>query len=253
MINGLSQRHEFAIYIDKATIFATTYAIDDHITLENAQLYHRIVHVLRLNIGNSFILFDQNYNITCELNSISKKSIGITIIAIQSNKISPTHITFLLPLLKRESFQEAIYSLCELGAGSIQPIITQKIHRSWQGEREKERLQRIIHAAAEQSKNFAFPTIHSPLTLEQGVRSISPEAMRIFFDPHGTSLFPLIKNIKNEKPKQLALIIGPEADLSQSEKDFLHENQFIFCKLTHTILRAQQAAAISLGIFQSML
>ena len=48
-------------------------------------------------------------------------------------------------------------------------------------------------------------------------------------------------------------MVGPEADLLLEEKQQLHENGFTFCKLTQTVLRAQQAAVVSLGIFRSIL
>ncbi len=48
-------------------------------------------------------------------------------------------------------------------------------------------------------------------------------------------------------------MIGPEADLTATEKKQLKDLGVAFCALTPTILRACQAAALSGAIFRSIL
>ncbi len=48
-------------------------------------------------------------------------------------------------------------------------------------------------------------------------------------------------------------VIGPEGDLTKEEKAYLKEQGFLFCALTPTVLRAQQAVALGLGILRSYL
>ena len=43
-------------------------------------------------------------------------------------------------------------------------------------------------------------------------------------------------------------MIGPEGDLTMQEKDLLKERDVQFLRLTPTVLRAQQAVAVSMGI-----
>lgn len=248
-----NSQHEFAIYLAKTSQLASTHSIDDDICLNNPQLFHRIVKVLRLTSDETYIIFDQKYYIRCRLLSINKKNIMCNkIIDIQRNPTFKPYITFLLPLLKREAFQESLYTLTELGASTIIPIITKKIQRTWRHPHEYDRLTRIIHAAAEQSKNFSFPSLNTPQSLEKAVSQLQSNA-RIFFDPSGDPLLPVILNFSKSQPLTIALMIGPEADLLSEEKDLLRANNFKFCRLTPTILRAQQAATISLGTVRSLL
>ena len=118
---------------------------------------------------------------------------------------------------------------------------------------EMERLKRIIHAAAEQSKNFAFPTITDAKPLEEILITLGPTTPRFYFDPDGQSLFPIFQELKDKNAQEIVLMIGPEADLTTEEKKLVQKHNFIFCRLTPTILRAQQAAAVSLGAFRSLL
>ena len=56
-----------------------------------------------------------------------------------------------------------------------------------------------------------------------------------------------------DQPKQISLMVGPEGDLTMDEKELLKERDVQFLCLTPTVLRAQQAVAVSLGIFRSLL
>jgi 16S rRNA U1498 N3-methylase RsmE len=47
------------------------------------------------------------------------------------------------------------------------------------------------------------------------------------------------------------MINGPEGDFTLEEKELLKKHNFIAAQLTPTILRAQQAVAISLGVVRS--
>lgn len=248
-----NSKHEFALYLPQTTELTNSHKTDDLLSLHQPQLYHRITNVLRLSTGESFVIFNQTHHIQCQLQTCDKKNVlNIRLISIKSNQILSPDIIFFLPLLKREAFQEAIYSLTELGATTIAPIITQKVQRTWGEHRERERLERIIHAAAEQSKNFAFPTLMPPQSLEQMLTTLRPTTEHIYFDPDGKPLLNIVQELKKRELQELVLMIGPEADLAPEEKKLLHQHQFNFCRLTPTILRAQQAAAVSLGIFRSI-
>ena len=47
--------------------------------------------------------------------------------------------------------------------------------------------------------------------------------------------------------------VGPEGDLTLEEKAYLKQLGFVFCALTPTVLRAQQAVALGLGVLRSYL
>ena len=51
----------------------------------------------------------------------------------------------------------------------------------------------------------------------------------------------------------IVLMVGPEGDLMGDEKAYLNGNGFVFCQLTPTILRAQQAVTVSVGALRSLL
>jgi 16S rRNA (uracil1498-N3)-methyltransferase len=223
------------------------------VVVENKELAHRLANIVRVQHNDRLILFDRNYHVVGILEKYEgKKTIKIAVIAYVKNKKLSPHIVFLLPLLKREACERALYSLVELGAQEIQLILTEKVQRKWQGQKDLDRINRIVIAAAEQSKNFAFPKVKEPLWLAD-ILLLPCQGSQIFFDANGDQLRVGIDNLIKKKATHITLMIGPEGDLTDHEKMLLRDHGFSFYMLTSTVLRSFQAAAVSLGAVRSLL
>lgn len=239
----MSTKHEFALYYQKISDLksGSTALVTDPITL------HRMISVLRLSVGDELVLFDQAAHTNARVAAIGKKQIEFVLGSLKKNSVLAPTITVLLPVLKREALSEAIYSCVELGANCIQLIKTHKAHRTWGGEKELEHAHKVMIAAAEQSKNFAYPQLHAPIALQD----IQPEQAALFFDPAGTHLSAVLADLASKQSSGITIMIGPEGDLVEEEKELLRNKGFIFCALTPTVLRAQQALAVGLGAIRS--
>lgn len=249
-----SEKHIFSLIWHKPEHPLSLFKPKGSLTIDDPDLYHRIQSILRLKEHNQFILFDQKNHIDVEITAISKKQIIVMVQETNRNKIYLPEIVCAMPLLKRESLESSMDTLTQLGASTIQLITTKKMHRSSLGSKEFERLQRIIWASAEQSKNFAFPTLNQPLPLETLLKPVDQKKnFTIFFDPQGEPASTLVAKIKSDTYTKLLLIIGPEGDLTQEEKKLLIHHNVTFAALTPTILRAEQAAALGLGLLRSIL
>lgn len=250
-----TQAHAFAFYTTQVTSIVRSGQRRDIHTITDAELVHRLIVVLRFDKGDTCILFDRFHHITCMvLGVVPKKSITIEILSLDVNKQLTPSITWLLPILKREAFEEAVYACTELGAQEIQLIITDKAQRAWGGEKEMARLEKITIAAAEQSKHFSFPIIKPAISLPQALENYAyTNNTKIFFDASGTTCREVINKLSNTKPLSIIALNGPEGDLTMHEKELLRQQQFIFCALTPTILRSQQAVTVGLAILRSFL
>ncbi len=256
-------KHEFALYYDKLTaqpsisvmagISLQKNIAHKQLILTDQEIIHRITRVLRLQEGEQLVLFDHQHNALVELGISGKKELITHVLAVNTNTSLKPSITFFLPLLKREAFDSALYSLVEIGINTIQLVTTEKTQRPLTPH-ELERAERTMISAAEQSKNFNFPKLETPITFVQCIQKFQKEpGLKIFFDPEGIPLIDQIDMVRKNKPSMLSLMIGPEADLTSTEKQQLKEAGVVFCALTPTILRACQAAALSGAIFRSIL
>lgn len=245
-------QHEFAFFVQTLSSLIAELSIGDTITITDQDLIHRIVHVIRLEPGQQCILFDHDIYVQVSLEAIQGKKTGRFIILTRENtlQLAPT-ITALIPILKREAFELVCYNLAELGITTIQPLITQKIQRSWGGTKEAERIKKIIIAAAEQSKHFKVPLVHNPIALE-AVSTTNFDTL-LYADPQGEPLWQTMQTLRTRRPDHLAFMIGPEGDLTQEEKDYITQQGFTFCALTQTVLRSYQAATLLAGCIRSLL
>lgn len=237
-------KHEFALFFPDLIALG----VGDEITIIDHDLVHRMHTVLRMKVGQSCILFNARRAYAITIISLSKKELEALVDErIESSPLKPS-IRFLLPLLKREALEEALYSLVELGANEIQLVATHKSLHEVQ-PKYMERLHKIIIAAAEQSKHFTIPALLDPIPLAR----IFNDDVLVFFDPEGEQAFSIIEDMRRLKPHRFNLLIGPEGDLTHDEKKLLKEHGALFCQLTPTILRARSAVVAGLALFRSLL
>lgn len=244
------QTHLFAFYHQDFSGKIAQRSSGQEILIVDADLTHRLTSVLRLAVGEQLILFDRTMHAIVTIHAIVKhKSLVFILDEKHKNFIWQPAVEFLLPLLKRESLETALYSLSELGITTIRLVITQKSQQKWTSK-DHERAQKIIIAASEQSKNFAFPELIQPVPLKQALQDI-PDTHKIFFDPAGKLLKEQLATYTTATSCMLA--IGPEGDLTADEKEMFKESRFEFIALTPTVLRSSQAAALGAGIMRSLI
>lgn len=248
--------HCFALYTPlqlSSTIHGQT------ISLRDENLWMRITRILRLQAEEEVILFDDLQSIRIFLHAQMFQNKGVVVGSVikqgQHQPLFP-QVNLCIGLLKKESLEEVVYYATAMGATSIVPVITKKVHRSWGGEKELSRLFKIMVAAAEQSKQFIFPKIIKPLCFQEFLISdfctIQPQ-QRIFFDVKGAPLLTKLTQYSIDSLPMISLFFGPEGGLVDEEIASLQEKKFCSIALTPTILRATDAVAVGLGAIRSCL
>jgi 16S rRNA (uracil1498-N3)-methyltransferase len=245
--------HEFALYYPTLGRHADV-ATGMELVITDPDIVHRILRILRMTVGQECILFDERTNVVAVIEELfGKKKIHMRIKHAESNQVLTPHITVLLPLLKRDECDAAIYSLAELGVNDIQLVMTEKVQRKWGGAKELERLERVVISAAEQSKQFVMPIVHEPEDLSKILANLSPDVRKIFFHPAGMAILEILQVFAKTKSSHLVLLVGPEGDMSRTEQVLIQDFGFTASALTPTVLRAQHAIFLGAGIVRSML
>lgn len=249
MVVHRDKEHEFALYVDGLSCMMEGIQ-PTKLRLDDVLLIHRIVHVLRLQKGDSLLLFDQVIHLKAQVDTIEKKAIVCSVGSIQKNKSHEPLLEVWLPLLKREAFEQAIYALVELGVQKIRLVHTAKEQHHWSGEKEQRRMHAVMIAAAEQSKNFGMAEIHAPCALSELIEE-KKDSPGLFFDIEGKPVLEVVMQLCSAKTSTCILFAGPEGDLLDAEKFLLQKAGFQFARLTPTVLRAQQAIILGAGILRS--
>jgi 16S rRNA (uracil1498-N3)-methyltransferase len=247
------EKHLFAVYVGHL-FTSQKLAAGDSVLVTDQDVVHRIVTVLRMQIGDKLILFDESHNYQITILDIKKnKALTILISSIATNPKPDLEIHFVLPLLKKEALEEAVYSLTEVGVSSINLVVTGKSQKQLT-DKEMVRLHKVKVSAAEQSKYFAMPTISKPMAWEKFcAQADNVGKAALLFDPSGKPALELLLPLHQQKIKKITCLIGPEGGLLSSEIQMASQLGFRPCKLTATVLRAVQAAAVGAGLIASIL
>ena len=246
-----SQKHLFSFY--SPGLIQASWNSGSVVWLDHQDLVHRLIKVVKVEIDDQLIVFDKQHHVLIQILSVLKKEIQARVLSVQANVSLHPKITFLLPLLKKEALEQAIYSLCEIGVSEIRLVVTEKSRQALlPPAKELERLRNIVVAAAEQSKNYVFPELVEPKKLPDVAAdlSIAPlfsSSFKIVFDASGVSFF----DIRQKQTQQwVVLLVGPEGGLTAEELSVLKNHNFQMCALTQTTLRAIQAVAVSAALFR---
>jgi 16S rRNA (uracil1498-N3)-methyltransferase len=131
----------------------------------------------------------------------------------------------------------------ELGVTKFIPII---FDRTVVRKINKERLNKVIIEATEQSNRINVPPIEQTQNLKNFLKKNNKKIDLIFTDLNSKNTSV---NLKELSKKPLCIIIGPEGDFSETERnDILSFEGVKPIKINENILRAETAAISAISI-----
>lgn len=220
--------------------------------LENLYLYlnlsdklnksqsHYVTKVMRLKVGDNISLFNTSGEWEAKILNISKNIVEFKIIKQLRSRKNEKELWLAFSPIKSNYFNFMIQKATELGVTKFIPII---FDRSVVRKINKERLKKIIIEAAEQSNRIDIPLIENT----QNLKSFLNNKMNLIFADLNSNNKKI--DLKKLKKNPICLIIGPEGDFSEKEREqilFFDEVQPI--KINENILRSETAVISALSI-----
>ncbi len=241
----VEQGHCFALYAS----YKLSGDVGNVISIDEDALVHRIINVLRLKVGEALVLFDAHVALRGRIALLGKKRIDFIVEQRRVHKPLHPEIHWFLPILERDSFEAALSHATVMGVTSITPVITTQSAR--QVRLSLERQVKIMAAAAEQSKQYVFPTMHPTVSFDQAFAQRNRQVPLVLFDDDGEPALPILSHLAELKPSSLAVLSGPEGGLTVDEITIAREQGALVCALTPTILRAWVAVSLGAGLIRS--
>nr|WP_314093436.1 16S rRNA (uracil(1498)-N(3))-methyltransferase [uncultured Shinella sp.] len=211
--------------------------------------FHYLANVLRMGDGDAVLLFngrDGEWHATLSLPT--RKRLLLTPTEQTRPQPAPSDLHYLFAPLKVGRLDYLVQKAVEMGAGVLQPVMTQHV----QGKITSiERLEANATEAAEQCGILAIPTVSAPRKLEDLLADWTRERRIIFCDEgHGSqNPLPVLQGITERK---LALLVGPEGGFSDEERTLLRSLDFVTpIPLGPRILRADTAAVAAMAVIQA--
>ncbi|MDP3772113.1 MAG: RsmE family RNA methyltransferase [bacterium] len=222
--------------------FIGTYDLDrSHLILTDHLQVRQMHSVLHLKKGEHIMLGDGKcYESEAEIISLSRKEIGLALAEKRRNtNESQKHTTLYCSLLKHENFEWVVQKATEMGITAIVPIIAA---RTVGHAYKKERLQKIIHEAAEQSGRGVVPVLSNPMSLNDAQKQASAGNDKVFF--FDASGMPFIVT-DSADCRTVGIFIGPEGGWTNEELASTHEKKIHIVHMGKLILRAETAATLA--------
>ena len=202
---------------------------------------HYVSKVMRIKENEVFSLFNSSGEWEAKVLNISKNIVEFDITKQLRQKESTKEIWLAFSPIKSNYFSFMIQKATELGVTKFIPII---FDRTIVRKINKERLEKVIIEAAEQSNRINVPSIEEPQSLKD---FLCNEKMDLIF----TDLNSQNKKIDLEKltNNPTCVLIGPEGDFSEEEREQILALKGVQpIKINENILRSETAVISALSI-----
>lgn len=210
---------------------------------------HYLLNVLRLGDGAEILVFngrDGEWRTTVTPSG-RKKAVLIPVEQTRTQPPLPDLLYCFAPL-KQGRLDYLVQKAVEMGAGVLQPVVTQHTQVTKLGT---DRLQANATEAAEQCGILAIPPVRAPMKLDRLLAGWEPGRRLIFCDEDAGTNNPL-PALQAVEERSLALLVGPEGGFSDAERRQLRALPFVTAiPLGPRILRADTAAVAALAVLQA--
>ena len=209
----------------------------------NKSQSHYLTKVMRIKIGDNFSLFNSNGEWLAKILDISKGIVEFIIIEKLRHKDITKEIWLAFSPIKSNYFNFMIQKATELGVTRFIPII---FDRTIVRKINKERLEKIIIEATEQSNRINIPILEKPQNLKKFLSNNLKKIDLVFTDLNTTKK-KLEINMEANKP--LCAIVGPEGDFTEKERELILNFKSVkSININQNILRAETATISIISI-----
>ncbi len=201
---------------------------------------HYVSKVMRLKDREVFSLFNSSGEWEAKILNITKSIVEFNVTKQLRLKENAKDLWLAFSPIKSNYFNFMIQKATELGVTKFLPII---FERTIVRKINKERLEKVIIEAAEQSNRITVPSIEEP----QKLKNFLSNDMDLIFTDLNTANTKI--DLKKLTSKPTCVIIGPEGDFSEEERiEILKFNDVQPIKINQNILRSETAVISALSI-----
>jgi 16S rRNA (uracil1498-N3)-methyltransferase len=195
---------------------------------------------MRIKENEVFSLFNSGGEWEAKILAISKSIVEFNVTKQLRQKENLKELWLAFSPIKSNYFNFMMQKATELGVTKFLPII---FDRTIVRKINKERLEKVIIEAAEQSNRINVPKIEEP----QKLKNFLSNDMDLIFTDLNTSNTKI--DLKKLTTKPTCVIIGPEGDFSEEEREKILKFKGVQpIKINENILRSETAVISALSI-----
>lgn len=221
---------------------------DSLIELEEAQSHH-LSKVLRMQVGRELILFNgAGGEYSAIIETITKKSLSVKLANLNpDNRQSSLQLELAIGISRGDRMDWVLQKATELGVSKITPLITERTEVKLGGERSDKKLahwQQTLISACEQCQRNLLPELNQPILFSDWVTQCKAEFKFVLHHRDNQGL------PQHKTTDSVALLIGPEGGLSETEIAQAVAQQFSPLTLGPRVLRTETAPVAAISVVQ---
>ena len=228
--------------------------IQNRIIIENEDVRH-ISRVLRLKEKDKVEICDgKNTEYICEIQSVDKNSVSLSIIGKeQSFKEPPIKTVLYQGSPKGDKMNLIIQKTVELGITEIIPVKMKRTIVQFDDKNKQkkvDRWQRVALEAAKQSRRGIVPAVHFPLNFDQALEHSKKNQLNImpYENENKKGFRTVMESLNKDNIDKIGIWIGPEGGLAEEEVANAINNGVHLITLGPRILRTETAGFITLSL-----
>lgn len=211
-----------------------------------------LLSVLRMKAGDAVIVFNGSDGAwLARIADPSRKAVTLELVVQTAHQTRPPDLWYGFAPLKTGRLDYVIQKATEMGAGTIQPVVTRFTQVS---KLKPEKLRANAIEAAEQCEVLSIPAIGPEIRLEPLLadwRSIHGLRRLIVCDESAPSA-SAVEQLSWLEGLPVGLLVGPEGGFADDERALLLAQPFVIpISLGPRILRADTAAVAALALVQA--
>lgn len=215
--------------------------------------HNHICNVLRMQIGDTFLVSCAGTSSLCRLTHILDDSVEAEIVEEDyRNTELPVRFYLFQGLPKGDKLELIIQKTVELGVAGIIPVEMSRCVMKLDEKKKKarrERWQSIAESAAKQSKRNVIPGVSDVMTYRQAMEKAAE--LDLFLVPYENErgMAATREALSRIKPgTSVGILVGPEGGFEEKEIELAREAGAAVISLGARILRAETAAVTAVGL-----
>lgn len=213
------------------------------IRIEGSDVHH-ITRVMRMHPGERVICCDgKGTDLLAELETVEEDVVCLRVLKQTPSRGEPAvAVTVAQAVPKGDKWEWVLQKGTELGAASFLPVLTArtvvKLEAKKAGKK-RERWQKIVKEAAEQSHRGRIPMVDSVIAWQQLLHTFPAYDRVLFAYEQGGA--PLPQVLAQHSCKRVMIVVGPEGGFTAEEAEQAEAGGAVPITLGARILRAETA------------
>lgn len=215
--------------------------------IDNQDAFH-IIKVMRFRVGDLILVSDNEKTYLAKIKALENNKVSFEIVKEETgtNEL-PVFVTIFQGYPKGDKLEEIIKHSTELGVDSIYGVMTKRSIVKIDDKKKDskiERFNKICKEASEQSLRNRMSIFKDIVSLNKIDFSEYNKKILCYEEDAKENELSNFKSIVKDLKlgDRVAVFIGPEGGIDESEVKFLKEKGFISCGLGKRILRTETAA-----------